>query len=170
MKFIGDIKKQTWEKFEEQEEYNVPILSVGFVDDEKLPVRFDKLSFGMNIFLGEEKIGNYDYPAKDTEEQVSFEYTDQEIMPVFFPIVPALAGRVYTIFVWAKNAGQFFSKEFKIMIPLPDSMNPSARDWDEEKLAYAHVVPFPKEFPEDGFYWSWNEETESWEQDLLPVI
>lgn len=168
MRFIGDITNQTWEKIEEQEEYNVPTLTVGFVDDGKLPVTFTKISFGMNIFLDEEEIGNYEYPPKDSEEVVSFEYTDQEIMPVFFPIVPALAGRVYKIFVWAKNAGQFFSKEFKIMIPLPDSMNPSAKGWDEEKLTYSHVVPFPTEFPEDGFYWSWNEETESWIQDLLP--
>jgi hypothetical protein len=165
--FIGDISKKTWKISGEWKDPS-PWFRIGFTDNGNLPVFFNKLKFGMKIFLNEELINEYYYPEENGIEVVEYSCTYEDVMPHHFFLIPAIAGMVYKINVWAENSEIFFEKNFKIMIPLPDSMNPSAKNWNEKTKQYDFLIKYPKKIPKNGFYWAWDEKKEQWIQKRVP--
>lgn len=162
MKLICDLSKKTWIKTEE--DFDFPEIKIGFTDNEKLPVIFDNLSFGVSIYLNNKEIKSFVYPEKN---KISYKSTDLELMPTDI-ILPDLKCDVsYRLHAWAKNAGEIISQDFELLIPIPPSNHPDAV-WNEEKNIWELPKPYPEEAPEEGFYWSWDGETKDWTQQEIP--
>lgn len=168
MKFIGDISKLEWEMIENEDPWGPSFIRIGFTNNGEFPVFFNKLSFGINIKLANKEIVSYTFPIGNEGEEVSYVCTYEELLPEIIRIIPELVGIPYDIYVWAKNNGKYFSKEFKIIIPIPDSVNPSPKEWDDTEKKYKFLVPYPQKFPKKGFFWAWNEEKNCWTEEKIP--
>jgi hypothetical protein len=125
----------------------------GFLKDSKVEVVFDNLSFGVVIKDGDVEVHSQSFPP----ENVSYISSDQYILDSgFFDNLEV--NKTYSLELWVKNAGDSFNIFVEISAPIPPQPFPSwtyleeINSWDP-----------PKELPQDGIVYDWNEENLSWE-------
>lgn len=133
------------------------VVEIGFVSNDGPTVVFDNLAYGFDATSGE-KITSVVQPP----EGVVFESTDQEIISSH-SIPDMRADEVWTINVWAENAGTPFAESFTFTVPRPSSPYPS---WVWDAVENDWVPPVP--YPSDEKTYVWNEATQSWEEYIIP--
>jgi hypothetical protein len=153
MKLISDISKKIWILEEEPitESYSINI-SIGFRDNEKLPVKFDKMQFEILLKLDEKIV------EKITKPELSQEYmcTDQDFIE-FFTLTNLFPEKNYKINVYSKNYEDSWEETFSFTLPKPKKPYES---WIYDEENYKWIPPVP--YPYDGKNYVWDENEKIW--------
>lgn len=152
MKFTADITTKTW-SFDEEELANSYIdIKFAFRENGNLPVVFDQMAFGYSLVLNSENISEESRPFSG----MSYVSTDQDYIESFM-VTGLIAGKEYTVNVWAENAGDIWQDSVNFILPFPPQPYAS---WilDEETGIWASPIPYP----DDNELYQWDEEAQSW--------
>ena len=150
MKAIANISTKEW-SFQYQEFYGALPIRIGVVSDSET-TQFNNVSFGYEIYTGEELIVSESFPP----ENIVYVSTDQEIMTTSY-FEKIKLGKPYTLKFWITDSGENFDGTFDIMIPRPEQPFESWT-WNEDVSVWEPPAPYPN----DGEYYVWDEETLSW--------
>lgn len=157
MKFVADIKKNTWELLEDSSGNSFFSLDIYFCfrDNGNLPVIFKDLSFGLYMRDGR----GFNYIKEFPEGQSPYISTDQDYLKVcnIHSLIPE---NTYVLDLWAKNDGKLFEKSFDVTLSKPPQPWPS---WTYNEELYLWEPPTP--LPQDGNFYDWDEKSLSW----LPI-
>jgi hypothetical protein len=167
MKFLGDITKKTW-VYEEDFQLSYSFsASIGFRDNDKLPVNFNNLKFGYEIILNNQEIFTYSKP----DDGIDYICTDQYFIDSSY-INNLFPDQEYSIRVWAENSEENWDQVFNFVLPKPQKPFESWV-WDKE----THLWVPPKPIPSTTLDYSWNEDIQEWifvehfpEEDRVPGI
>jgi len=127
-------------------------LFIGFTDEAPI-VEFKNLSFGYELRQNE-NIKSYGvYPPANTK----YVRSDQEyLVSVRLNTQP---NETYELFLWAENNSTRIEKTFELNIPKPQQPFESWT-WNDINKTWEAPVPYP----EDEKIYTWNEETQNWEE------
>lgn len=153
MKVVFDIKKTGLALEDFPDQYSKYIdLYFSFLDDGKSFVRFSNLSFGYSISLDGVVIQSQSYPPINVEYVTS----DQEFIETdrIYDLDPDLD---YTLDVWVNHNSKQFQESYEINMPRP--LQPfDSWSWDSDFNEW--MPPFLP--PDDGKFYDWDENTQSW--------
>ena len=127
-------------------------LFIGFTDEAPI-VEFKNLNFGYELRQNE-NIKSYGvYPPANTK----YVRSDQEyLVSVRIETQP---NETYELFLWAENDSIKIEKTFELNIPKPQQ-NFESWTWNDINKIWEAPVPYP----EDNKIYTWNEETQNWEE------
>lgn len=148
---IDDFNTQNWSLNTDELGSHENTLFIGFTDEAPI-VSFKNLSFGFEL----KEDGNIKQYGQFPKPGVKYVQTDQEYLVAVQ--LKTVTTYTYELFLWAENDATRIEKTFTIEIPKPDKPYDSWL-WDQEKLTWNA----PIEYPNDGRFYTWNEETQNWQ-------
>jgi hypothetical protein len=154
MKIITDIKNKTIVLNNEEPNPNNNFIDFGFsfVTNGRRGASFNNLSFEYSVFDGDTLLGSDSYP-KDNSIYIS---SDQDYLEVS-RVSGFRPNRNYTVNLSINNNNENFSSALDLFIP--KLVQPyESWIWNDEKIIWE--APTPQ--PEDGKFYTWNEEEKVW--------
>jgi len=133
-------------------------LYIGFTEEQPI-AHFKNLRFGFELRQGE----NIKQYAMFPKPNVRYVQTDQEYLEVIR--LNTVTDQTYDLFLWAENDDIRIEKTFELTIPRPEKPYESWV-WNIELLNWESPTPYP----EDGKDYTWNEETQSWQEVELSKL
>lgn len=147
---VDNFKKQNWDVSYENLSPYYADLQIGFTEEAPI-VHFNNLKFGFKLASNDQVIDEQTYPPKG----VKYIRSDQKyIISHRLKFKPETE---YELFLWAENASVQIEKVETFTTPKPQQPYDSWI-WDGEK--WQPPVPYP----DDGLFYVWNEDEETWQE------
>jgi len=155
VKIITDLAHKTFslETKDIDPYYDYVDLKFSFSLDGNTEVEFNNLSFGYSVFFEDFLLGADTYP-KNNIEYISNGQDYLELSRVF----GFRPNRNYEIEIVVNHSEESFSANLSFEVPKLDQPYKSWI-WNDELIKWEAPIAFP----EDGNFYTWNEETQSWD-------
>lgn len=145
-----NFRTQNWEVSFDNLASRYADLCIGFTNDAPI-IEFVDLKFKYEL----RQNGDIKHYGVFPQPNTQYKKTDQE-----FLVTERLRFEIeteYELNLWAKNDGTVFEKTVSFITPRPTQPYESWF-WDSSEKEW--VAPEP--YPDDGKYYEWNEETQTW--------